>query len=89
MNDELSAQKGRLKQLTNTAKKLQRDGIITESPALNDRLESVRIQADSLGKRSAEQLGQVEQVCAPNYRYIIQTYRIQYEIHLINNCMYM
>ena len=55
-----------MKQLTNTAKKLQRDGIITESPALNDRLESVRIQADSLGKRSAEQLGQVEQVCASN-----------------------
>ena len=51
MNDELSAQKGRLKQLTNTAKKLQRDGIITESPALNDRLESVRIQADRSEER--------------------------------------
>lgn len=62
LNDELSAQKGRLKQLSTTAKKLQRDGIISESPALNDRLESVKIQADSLSRRSAEQLGQVEQV---------------------------
>lgn len=62
MNEELSAQKNRLKQLANTTKKLQRDGIISESPALNDRLESVRIQADMLSKKGAAQLGVIEQV---------------------------
>lgn len=67
MNDELTAQKGRLKQLTATAKKLQRDGLILESPALNDKLESVKIQADSLSRRCTEQLGQVEQVWSIPY----------------------
>ena len=62
LNDELVAQKGRLKQLATTAKKLQRDGLILESPALNDRLEAVKIQADTLSRRSTEQLGLVEQV---------------------------
>jgi len=58
----VTAQKSRLKQLAATSRKLQRDGIILESPSLNDRLEAVKIQSDTLSKRSSDQLGNLEQV---------------------------
>lgn len=61
LNDEIIARKHRSKELHMTARRLSRESSFSEDYTAVDDLDALRQQAETLAKRSADRLSQLEQ----------------------------
>lgn len=61
LNDDISSQKSKARDVISAAKRLRRESTTEEDPVLKDKMDDLKAQADSVAKLSADRLSALEQ----------------------------